>query len=104
MPPLSRRTSQAPLATVNLYCSQCDTQIGIFQNEWARLTSSYAHPAHPGTHFGTEVGYKTQVVPDGVLQRGVQGCTLAEVFCKKCSAVLGQYCKAAPTAEQRRLV
>lgn len=99
----SRRVSQVPAPNVNLFCSQCDTQIGVFVNEWIRLTSSYVYPAHQGKHFGTEIGNKTQVVPDGVFQKAVQGCTLAEVFCKKCSAALGQYCKAAPTPQQRRL-
>ncbi|KAK5211868.1 hypothetical protein LTR07_001715 [Exophiala xenobiotica] len=100
----SRRVSQAPSPNVNLFCSQCDTQVGVFANEWTRLTSSYVYPAHQGKHFGTEIGNKTQVVPEGALQRAVQGCTLAEVFCKKCSAALGQYCKAAPTPEQRRMI
>lgn len=100
----SRRVSQAPSPHVNLHCTQCDSQIGIFDNEWTRLTSSYVRPAHPGTHFGTEIANKTQVVPDGVAQRALEGCTLAEVFCTKCSAAVGQYCKAAPAPEQRRLV
>ncbi|KAK6367883.1 hypothetical protein LTS17_010035 [Exophiala oligosperma] len=103
----SRRGSQVPptaaAPNVNLFCSQCDTQIGVFVNEWTRLTSSYVYPNHQGKHFGTEIGNKTQVVPDGVSQKAVQGCTLAEVFCKKCSAALGQYCKAAPTPQQRYL-
>ncbi|KIV77187.1 hypothetical protein PV11_09009 [Exophiala sideris] len=100
----SRRVSQTPIPNVNLFCTQCDTQIGVFANEWTRLTSTYVYAAHVGKHFGTEVANKTQVVPNGVLQKAVEGCTTAEVFCKNCSAGVGQYCKAAPTAEQRRLI
>ncbi|KIX01479.1 uncharacterized protein Z518_09205 [Rhinocladiella mackenziei CBS 650.93] len=100
----SRRASQIPSSTVYLHCSQCNSQIGIFENEWTRLTSSYVLSVHPGTHFGTEVAHKTKVVPEGVSQRAVEGCTLAEVFCKKCSAAVGQYCKATATSAQRALV
>jgi hypothetical protein len=100
----TRRATQGPLPNANLYCSQCDTQIGIFHNEWVRLTSSYVYAAHRGTHLATEIANKTQVVPEGVSQTAVEGCTMAEVFCKKCSAAVGQYCKAAPTTEQSRLV
>ncbi|KAI1622654.1 hypothetical protein EDD37DRAFT_635551 [Exophiala viscosa] len=100
----SRRVSQIPAPNVNLFCTQCDIQIGVFTNEWTRLTSTYVYATHVGKHFGTEVANKTQVVPNGVLQKAVEGCTTAEVFCKNCSAGVGQYCKAAPTAEQRRLI
>ncbi|KIY03567.1 uncharacterized protein Z520_00258 [Fonsecaea multimorphosa CBS 102226] len=105
MAPPSRRMSQSASPHVNLHCLQCDSQIGIFDNEWTRLTSSYVRPVHPGTHFGTEVATnKTQVVPEGVTQRSLEGCSLAEVFCTKCSAAVGQYCKAAPAAAQRNML
>ncbi|KIW23514.1 uncharacterized protein PV07_11706 [Cladophialophora immunda] len=101
----SRRMSQPASLHVNLHCLQCDGQIGIFDNEWTRLTSSYVRPVHSGTHFGTEIATnKTQVVPEGVTQRALEGCTLAEVFCTKCSAVVGQYCKEIPAAAQRNML
>jgi hypothetical protein len=100
-----RRMSQAPSSHVNLHCSQCDSQIGIFDNEWTRFTTSYVRAVHPGAHFGTEVALnKTQVVPEGTTQRSLEGCTLAEVFCTKCSAVVGQYCKAIPGPERRHML
>ena len=100
-----RRMSQAPSSHVNLHCSQCDSQIGIFDNEWTRLSSSYVHSVHPGAHFGTEVAMnKTQTVPEGTAQSKLEGCTLAEVFCTKCSGVVGQYCKAIPGPERRTML
>ncbi|OAP63254.1 hypothetical protein AYL99_02481 [Fonsecaea erecta] len=105
MTPSARRMSHSASPHVNLHCLQCDSQIGIFANEWIRLTSSFVHPAHPGTHFGTEIATnKTQVVPEGVVQQALEGCTLAEVFCTKCSAAVGHYCKAIPTAAQRNML
>lgn len=96
---------QALPPAVNLHCLQCDAQIGAFDNnEWIRLTSSYVRSARPGTHLATEVAKRTQVVPDGVPHRAVEGCTLAEVFCMNCSATVGQYCISAPTPAQRHLV
>ncbi|KIW65572.1 hypothetical protein PV04_07819 [Phialophora macrospora] len=101
----SRRMSQPPSSHVNLHCMQCNNQIGIFDNEWSRLTSSYVRPVHPGAHFGTEVAAnRTQVVPAGASQRLLEGCTLAEVFCTKCSGVVGQYCKAIPGPERRNML
>lgn len=93
-----------PTDSVNLYCTQCSSQLGIFENEWIRLTASYMRPARPGQHFGTEVGQKIQVVPDGTSQQAARGCSMAEVFCKKCSAAVGRYCTAAPTVDQTHLV
>lgn len=90
--------------TVNLFCTRCDSQLGVFENEWTRLTASYMRPARPGQHCATEIAQKTQVVPSGVAQAAAEGCTMAEVFCKKCSTVVAQYCKAAPKPEQAQLV
>jgi len=104
MPSASRPSSRAPTPNVNLYCGQCESQIGIFDNEWIRLTSSYVRSKDDGTHFGTEIGRKTQVVPVGVSQRALEGCVMAEVFCKTCSAVVGQYCQKAPDAAKQHLV
>lgn len=104
MATLLRRTSSNAQADVNLYCAQCDAQIGIFENEWIRLTSSYARSKERGTHFGTEVGQRTQVVPSGPTQRSAEGCVMAEVFCRKCSNMVGQYCKSAPDAEKQPLI
>ncbi|KAJ9615810.1 hypothetical protein H2200_001887 [Cladophialophora chaetospira] len=101
----ARRMSLAPSSHVNLHCLQCDAQIGTFDNEWSRLTSSYVRPIHPGRHFGTEIALnKTQTVPEGTTQRDLQGCTLAEVFCTKCSGVVGQYCKAIPAPERKNML
>ncbi|KIW97604.1 uncharacterized protein Z519_01188 [Cladophialophora bantiana CBS 173.52] len=105
MAPSSRHMSRSASQHVNLHCLQCDNQIGIFDNEWIRLTSSYVRPVHPGTHLGTEIATsKTQVVPEGVTQRALEGCTLAEVFCTRCSAVVGQYCKAVPATARRNML
>ncbi|EXJ78025.1 hypothetical protein A1O3_09185 [Capronia epimyces CBS 606.96] len=96
--------SEPAKANVNLNCARCNNPVGVFDNEWIRLTSSYVRPAQPGTHFGTEVARRTQVVPDGATQPALQGCTLSEVSCKKCSTPVGQFCKAAPTREQECLI
>ncbi|RVX73506.1 hypothetical protein B0A52_02394 [Exophiala mesophila] len=90
--------------SVDLYCTQCSSHLGIFENEWTRLTAGYMRPARPGQHFGTEVGQKTQIVPEGSSQQAARGCTMAEVFCKKCSATVARYCTAAPHVDQRHLV
>lgn len=102
----SKRTvsDTSGLASVNLYCAQCQAQIGIFDNEWIRLTSSYARSREKGTHFGTEVGQRTQIVPGGPSPRSAEGCEMAEVFCRKCSNMVGQYCKKAPDASKQPLV
>ncbi|KEF54321.1 uncharacterized protein A1O9_09487 [Exophiala aquamarina CBS 119918] len=99
-----RRQSRPPPVFVNLYCSQCDNHLGIFENEWARLTSSYMRPTLPGQHFASEIAQKTQIVPNGVVGQAAEGCTMAEVFCKKCSVAVAQYCKAAPRPDQGKLV
>jgi RNase P subunit RPR2 len=100
----SRRASQVPSTTVNLHCNQCNNHLGSFENEWIRLTTSYVRCAQPGTHLGTEVGNKTQVVPNGVAQQAAEGCTMADVFCKNCSTTVAQYCKATSTPEQSKLM
>ena len=99
------RTSTAPptMAIVNLYCTSCESQIGIFENEWIRLTTSYAWPKQKGTHFGTEIGNKTQTVPPNSVQNVAEGCEMADVFCCSCHATVGRYCKAAPSKEQQYL-
>ncbi|KAK5940536.1 hypothetical protein PMZ80_006952 [Knufia obscura] len=94
----------APPPNTNLYCAQCDSQIGIFENEWENLTSSYAKPKEKGISFGLEVGEKTQIVPNGSAQKAAEGCTMAEVFCKKCSTMVAQYCKSAPHPSKEYLV
>lgn len=99
-----QRASHPRPVTVNLFCSQCDNQLGIFENEWTRLTTSYMRPALPGQHFASEIAQKTQVVPNGGAGQAAEGCTMAEVFCKKCSVAIAQYCKAAPRPEQANLV
>ena len=97
--------SQVQSSRVNLHCLQCGAQIGIFDNEWSRLSASYVRSIHPGSHFGTEIALnKTQTVPEGTAQRSLEGCTLAEVFCTKCSGVVGQYCKAIPGPDRRGML
>ncbi|KAJ9660801.1 hypothetical protein H2198_002340 [Neophaeococcomyces mojaviensis] len=98
------RTSAAPPPNSNLYCTECDSQIGIFENEWTHLTSSYARSQEKGTHFGTEIGVRTQVVPAGSAQKGAEGCEMSEVFCTKCSTVVAQYCRNAPDSSKQHLV
>ena len=99
-----RRLSQALPPNVNLYCLNCDSQIGIFDNEWIRLTSTYARPRGKGTHFGTEAGKKVKVVPQGQAQKAAEGCEMSEVFCVRCSSLVGQYCRTAPDTGKRHLV
>ncbi|RMZ86512.1 hypothetical protein DV736_g6260, partial [Chaetothyriales sp. CBS 134916] len=89
---------------VRLICAQCDTRLGTFENEWIRLTSSYARPKQPGRHFMTEIGNRVQQVPTGASQKAAEGCGMAEVFCKVCSCLVGQYCKTAPNQEKQGLV
>ena len=91
------------MAIVNLYCTSCEAQIGIFENEWIRLTTSYAWPKQKGTHFGTEIGNKTQIVPPGGVRDAAEGCEMADVFCCSCHATVGRYCKTAPSKEQQYL-
>ena len=68
-----------------------------------RLTSSYARPAQQGVHYGTAISEKTRVVPSTTANRIAEGCTLSDVICKPCSAIVGQYCREAPTVEQHYL-
>ncbi|RMZ84607.1 hypothetical protein DV737_g1095, partial [Chaetothyriales sp. CBS 132003] len=89
---------------VRLMCAQCDTRLGTFENEWIRLTSSYARPKQRGRHTMTEIGNRVQQVPTGVSQKAAEGCGMAEVFCRVCSCLVGQYCKTAPNREKQWLV
>jgi hypothetical protein len=101
----SRRASQAPTGSVHLHCTQCDNQVGIFENEFTRLTASYVRAVHPGAHFGTNVNHKkAQTVPGGTTQAALQGCVLAEVTCNNCAATVGQYIKEVPSEEQMQLL
>ncbi|KAL2444705.1 hypothetical protein ABEF95_017164 [Exophiala dermatitidis] len=116
MAPSTRRKSQIQPQTldpklaspstskIGLHCAQCDNELGLSNNEWVRLTKSYVLAATPGTHSGTEVGHKTQVVPNGALHQTVQGCTVVEVVCTSCLAPVGQFCRAVPTTEQEYLL
>src|SRR5271170_3657074 len=104
MRPSSTRASIMSQSRVNLYCVQCESQIGIFENEWIRLTASYARSKEKGMHFGTDVGNRTQIVPSGVTQRAAEGCSMSEIFCKKCSNTVGQFCRSAPDKEKKHLV
>ena len=75
----------------NVYCIQCQAQIGVVDNQWEKLTSSYAKPMLAGISFNTEISRKTQVVPAGSVQKAAAGCVMAEVLCS-CSTMVGQYC------------
>ena len=99
-----RAHSQAPALNANLYCSRCVSQIGIFDNEWIRLTPTYAKARGRGTHIGVETGMKVKLVPLGQGQKTVEGCGMSEVFCMRCSALIGQYCRTAPNVEKEELV
>ncbi|ETN37004.1 uncharacterized protein HMPREF1541_07992 [Cyphellophora europaea CBS 101466] len=92
------------LAKVNLYCKECNAQIGIFSNEWVHLTPSYASPKERGQKFGTRVGDSTKKVPDGVAHRLAAGCEMAEVFCEGCNTHIGQHCKRAPESKKAQMV
>lgn len=94
----------APPPNSNLYCTSCDSQIGVFENEWTHFTTSYAKSQEKGTHLGTEIGVKTQVVPVGSAQKDAEGCEMSEVYCTKCSSVVAQYCRTAPEPSQQHFV
>ncbi|RMZ85080.1 hypothetical protein DV738_g54, partial [Chaetothyriales sp. CBS 135597] len=102
-PDRSGQTS-ATARVVRLLCAECDTSLGTFENEWIRLTSSYARPKQRGRHTMTEIGNRVQHVPVGVSQKAAEGCGMAEVFCRVCSCLVGQYCKTAPNREKQELV
>lgn len=105
MPSSSSRSAHVPEPVrVNLYCVSCESQIGIFDNEWIRLTASYARSKEKGIHFATDVGNKTQTVPSGPAQRAAEGCVMSEVFCQKCHNTVGQYCRSAPSLDKEYLV
>lgn len=89
---------------VHLHCAQCDAQLGIFENEWVHLTPSYARPKERGINMGCRIGSRTQVVPQGPTQKEAAGCTMVELFCEKCSSVVGQSCKSTPSSEQQNLL
>ena len=100
----STSVSRAHAVVVHLACHQCSTQLGIFENEWIRLTSSYARARNSGRHVNTEIGNRIQHVPAGVTQKAIEGCGMAEIFCKQCSNLVGQYCKSAPEASKQNMV
>ena len=85
--------------SVNAHCSNCNTQIGIYDNEWIRLTSSYVIPKAKGTQFGIDVADKSQTVT-GKSHELVEGCVLSEAHCQHCSKSLGHYCRDAPGKQQ----
>lgn len=89
---------------VNAYCNACQSQIGVFTNEWVRLTSAYARPKDKGASFDTRTGDTTRVVPDGVAHKMAAGCEMAELFCESCSTIVGQYCKSAPKGKREHML
>ncbi|RMD39699.1 hypothetical protein DV735_g5434, partial [Chaetothyriales sp. CBS 134920] len=101
---MADRPGQTPVRIVRLMCAQCDTSLGTFENEWIQLTSSYARPKQRGRHTMTEIGNRVRQVPAGVSQKAAEGCGMAEVFCRVCSCLVGQYCRTAPNREQQELV
>ncbi len=98
MPSSSLRGSVGPYKTVNLYCNTCDSQIGIYENEWIRPTTSYVIPKEKGTNFAINVAEKSQTA-DGKNIGALSGCALSEASCANCSKGLGQYCRTAPGKE-----
>lgn len=88
---------------VQVHCNACDSYLGIFENEWIRLTSSYARPVQQGVHYGTDISQNTRIVPTSTTHRSAEGCLLSDVVCQKCSTTVGQYCREAPTVEQHYL-
>ncbi|KAK5072633.1 hypothetical protein LTR64_004892 [Lithohypha guttulata] len=99
-----RGVHAAATSNVNLYCASCDTQIGIFENDWLHLTDSYAYAQKEGTSFSTKAGRETKVVPHGSSQQAAEGCHMAELSCNQCSVMVGQYCRSAPHPSKEHLV
>ena len=100
----SRRASAPAPPNSNLYCGRCDSQIGIFENEWLHLTPSYAHAKNNGTSFGMTTEYGTQVVPRGKDGNEAEGCMMARITCNQCSSTIAQCCKEAPLPKQQYLI
>lgn len=92
------RKGNAP--NTNLHCSSCDAQFGICDNAWLHLTSSYIYPEYEGSLFGVAIGNETKAVPVGSSQKMAEGCDMAQVHCKSCSAMVGQCCRAAAYEHQ----
>lgn len=99
-----RNQTSKPPTKVNLYCKECNSQVGIFVNEWVHLTPSYASPKEKGKTFGTRIGETTKKVPDGVAHKMAAGCEMAEVFCESCNMHIGQHCERAPDSKKAHMV
>lgn len=50
--------------------------------------------------FGVAIGSETKAVPTGSSQKIAEGCDMAQVFCKSCSAMVGQCCRSAAYEHQ----
>lgn len=98
----SQQVRSAP--KVNLYCKDCNSQLGIFNNEWIHLTPSYAAPKEKGKNFGTRIGDSTKKVPDGGVHKMAAGCEMAEIFCESCNMHIGQHCEEAPESKRSQMV
>jgi hypothetical protein len=77
-----RKQASKSVTKINLYCKECDSQVGIFTNEWVHLTPSYGGPKEKGKTFGTRIGQSTKKVPDGAAHKMAAGCEMAEIFCE----------------------
>jgi hypothetical protein len=92
----SLRGSQGRTKMADLFCTVCDSQIGTYENEWIRLTSSYIIPKVNGTKFGIIVADEHRTV-DGKEATALHGCDLSEASCSKCSKAIGHFCRNAPS-------
>jgi hypothetical protein len=95
MPSSSIRGSHGPHKMADIFCTGCDSQIGTYENEWIRLTSSYIISKVAGTKFGINVADEHRTV-DGKEAIALHGCDLSEASCSKCSKAIGHFCRNAP--------
>jgi hypothetical protein len=93
-----------PPTKVNIYCTHCHAQIGICNNDWVRLTGSYARPRDKGIEFATRVGENVRVVPEAAVHKLAAGCHMADVQCESCNTSIGQYCKDAPEVTRSQTI
>ena len=96
----SVRSSLGPRRGVNVYCSTCEFQVGIYENDWIRLTSTYAIAQSKGTYFATNVSDNRVTVQRGEAHKPAEGCVLSEAICANCSKVIGQLCRDAMDREK----
>jgi hypothetical protein len=89
------RSSLREPTVVDIFCTPCGSHIGTYENEWIRLTSSYAIAKANGTKFGINVAEEHRTV-NGKEATALHGCELSEASCSKCLKVIGYFCRNAP--------